>query len=202
LSLNVDARRASIPCESIHTQTWDDDLAEIDFWVKWLTKRGYESVLLVGHSTGSLLLVSYAAQKPPKAVKKVIAISLVNIRRYTTKKIATAEISMAGKLLSLPQPPLREYHLVFCENYTATPSAYLSYIRWTHDRVLSTLRASKVPVEVIMGGSDRRFSSDWVEAMKKTDTTVKVIPGANHFFDATSEFELLDAVLQGVASTP
>jgi esterase/lipase len=202
LSLNVDARRASVPCESIHTQTWNDDLAEIDFWVKWLTKRGYDSVLLVGHSTGSLQLVSYVARTPPKAVKKVIATSLVNIRRYTPDEIATAEIAMAQKLQSRKPPPLREYHLVFCDNYTATPAAYLSYIRWTRERVLATLRTSKVPLEVIMGGSDRRFSSDWVEAIRQNNTTVKVIPGANHFFDATSEFELLDAVIQGVRNTP
>lgn len=144
LSLNVEARRASVPCESIHTQTWGDDLAEIDFWVKWLTKRGYQSVMLVGHSTGSLKLVSYVANTPPKAVKKVIATSLVNIRRYTPEKIAAAEIAMAKKLQTLPQSPLREYHLVFCENYTSTPEAYLSYINWSHDRVLSKIGRAHV----------------------------------------------------------
>ncbi|MCW8829175.1 MAG: alpha/beta fold hydrolase [Gammaproteobacteria bacterium] len=194
LSLGVDNRRATVPCDAIHTHTWEEDLAEIDFWVNWLVRQGYDSIVLLGHSSGSLQLVSYAAGAPPDQVKKVVATSLVNLSRYTSAAVAEREIAEAKKLLSKKPPPLREYHVVFCDNFTATPQSYLSYVRWTPERVLQTLTAAQVPVEVIMGGADRRFSADWIESLRKNGTKVMVIDGASHFFDATYEFDLLDKV--------
>jgi hypothetical protein len=127
-------------------------------------------------------------------VKKVVATSLVNISRYTSPAVAEREIAEANKLLSTKNPPLREYHVAFCDNFTATPQSYLSYIRWTPGRVLQTLKAAQVPIEVVMGGADRRFSTDWIESLRKNGTKVMVIDGASHFFDATYEFDLLDKV--------
>jgi esterase/lipase len=198
LSLGIDNRNASIPCDAIHTHTWDDDLAEIAFWVNWLVKEGFDSIILVGHSTGSLQLVSYVAGKPASQVKEVVATSLVNIRRYTDPDTASREIADATRLAAMPTPPLSSYHLVFCDNFTATPASYLSYINWTHQRVLDTLRKVKVPVEIIMGGDDRRFSGDWITALQQTGTRVRVIKGASHFFDATHEFDLLDQVQRAI----
>lgn len=200
LSLGVDGRRASVPCDAIHTHTWEQDIAEIGFWVDWLVEHGHESIVLLGHSTGSLQLVSYAAGAPAKQVKKVVATSLVNVRRYTTTAVAEREIAEARKLQALDKPPLREYHLAFCENYTSTPQSYLSYISWTSQRVLDTLRTVKIPVEVIMGGADRRFSTEWIQALRSNGTKVMVIDGASHFFDATHEFDLLDKVQQCLES--
>jgi len=201
LSLGIDNRRASVPCDAIHTHTWDDDIREVGFWVDWLVDQGYDSIVLLGHSTGSLHLVSYVSQKPAKEVKKVIATSLVNIRRYTKAEVAVKEIAEAKQRAVMATPPLGEYHLAFCENYTATPASYLSYINWTRQRVLDTLTEVKVPVEVIMGGADRRFSDDWIEALRKTGTKVHVIEGASHFFDAMYEFDLLDMIRQCLEKT-
>lgn len=198
LSLGIANREASVPCDAIHTHTWDNDVAEISFWVDWLVKQGVDSIVLVGHSTGSLQLVSYVAGNPASQVKKVVATSLVNIRRYTAPETAKLEIAEAEKLAAMSHPPLRSYHLVFCDNFTATPESYLSYINWTRQRVLDTLSKVKVPVEVIMGGADRRFSSDWIQAVRDTGTEVRVIKGASHFFDSTHEFDLLDMVQQAI----
>lgn len=196
LSLGINNRAASVPCNAIHTHTWEQDIAEIDFWVRWLAKQGFDSIALLGHSTGSLQLVDYAAGKPAPQVKKVIATSLVNIRRYTDSVLAEREIAEAKRLATVQPSPLYEYHLVFCENFTATPDSYLSYIQWTRQRVLERLRNAKVPIEVIMGGADKRFSGDWIEALKGSGTSVHVIKGASHFFDATNEFDLLDCIQQ------
>lgn len=202
LSLGVSNRRASVPCDAIHTHTWEDDVAEVGFWVDWLVEQGHESVVLVGHSTGSLQLLDYVAGEPASQVRKLVATSLVNIRRYTEPAIAEREMAQARQLLAMENPPLREYHLAFCENFTATPQSYLSYISWSRERVLQTLDKVKVPLEVIMGGADRRFSSDWTGALKSHGTKVIIIDGASHFFDATYEFDLLDkiqACLEGVS---
>lgn len=196
LSLGVDNRKASIPCNALHTHTWDDDIAEIDFWVRWLVGKGYGEVVLVGHSTGSLHLVSYAGGPHARAVSKVVATSLVNFRRYTDPAIVSREMAAAQRRARSEKPALGQYHLAFCEDYTSTPASYLSYIGWTRERVLQTLQSMDVPVDVIMGGADRRFSSDWIDALRETGTRVFVIEGASHFFDAIHEFDLLEQVMQ------
>ena len=45
-----------------------------------------------------------------------------------------------------------------------------------------------------MGGADQRYVGDWVKDMQHVGAQVRIVPGANHFFDGTFEFDLLDAV--------
>ncbi len=201
LSLGINRRTGSLPCDAIHTHTFAGDVAEVDFWVKWLEKHGHSRIVLVGHSTGSLQLVAYAANHPDHAVTRVIATSLVNTQQYTPKAVIADEEKKAAMLGRSTPPPLHPYHLIFCKNYTATPDSYLSYIKWSSDAVLGLLRKRHVPVTVIMGGSDNRFGPDWINSMRTTGVTVKVIPGATHFFDTTHEFELLDE-LQNCLGSP
>jgi alpha/beta superfamily hydrolase len=47
---------------------------------------------------------------------------------------------------------------------------------------------------VIVGSADNRLEINWVDQMKKTHAQVIIIDGANHFFDQTHEFDLLDQV--------
>lgn len=194
LSLGITSRNTSLPCDAIHTHTMDNDLAEVDFWVHWLVNRGENNIILVGHSSGSLQLAIYAATNPHPSVRKVIASSLINVQQYGTTDIIDKESSEARRLAQQKSPPLREYNIVYCNNFTATPQSYLSYIRWSREAVLDTVNKRKVPIFAIMGGSDNRFGQDWVDALRQTGIEVKVIPGANHFFDAATEFDLLDEV--------
>jgi len=202
LSLNINHRTASLPCSAIHTHTFEGDVAEIDYWVEWLVRHGHPHVILIGHSTGSLQLVAYAANHPNSAIEKVVATSLVNTHQYTPPAIIDEEKGIAATLNKQTPPPLHPYHLVFCNDYTATPASYLSYIRWSRDEVLHALAKRHVPVVVIMGGNDKRFGPDWISSMKRTGITVKVIPGATHFFDTTHEFELLDELENCIKPAP
>jgi len=202
LSLGVPTRRASTPCDAVHTHTWEDDLQEVDFWVDWLVSRGYESIVLLGHSSGALQLLSYAADAPPPEVKGVVATSLVYLRRYTPESVVAREIALAEELAQQSPPPLHGYHLVFCEDFTATPASYLSYIGWTRERVLALLERTTLPLEIIMGGADQRFGPDWRRELSDKGVRVRVVDGASHFFDATHEFELHDVVRQSMEAIP
>ena len=171
LSLGINNRHASLPCDAIHTHTMEDDLAEVEFWVKWLVSRGYRNIVLVGHSSGSLQLAIYVSRHPERAVRKVIATSLVNMQQYTPVATMTGDIKTADELRTKKPPPLHQYHLVYCADYTSTPQSYLSYIEWSRNKVLETLQQRKVPIVVIMGGSDKRFGPDWITSMRKTGTS-------------------------------
>lgn len=200
LSLGINSRKASLPCDAIHTHTMESDVAEIDFWTRWLTAHGAHRIVMVGHSLGSLQLVTYVANHPDSAVKAVIATSLLNMQEYETAPMLAKDIHEAEKLQREKPVPLHSYRLVYCENYTATPDSFLSYVRWSPARVLSELKKRKVPVYAIMGGKDDRFGPAWIKQLRTTGIDVKVIDGANHFFDGGAEFDLLDAVRNHVTN--
>lgn len=202
LTLGINNRNTSLPCDAIHTHTMDGDLAEIDFWTRWLAAKGARKIILIGHSSGGLQQVIYVAIHPHPAVSRVIAISLINFQQYTAPDIIARERKGAEQLLHQQPPPLRTYQMVYCSKYNATPAAYLSYIRWSREAVLTTLKQRKVPIYAIMGGSDDRFSSEWFEKLRSTGIGVKVIPQANHFFNGPQEFDLLDELKRQLNETP
>ncbi len=198
LSMNINDRRESVPCDAIHTSTMEDDLDEITFWVNWLVEHGHHSITLIGHSMGSLQLVAYASGHPHKSVNRVIATSLIHTHRYTAPEIIKQETAQALAAMQNTPPSIQGYHFVFCDEYIAPPNVYLSYMAWDGPRVVETLRKTNVPVQIIMGEKDRRFGPEWIAQLKESKSEVKVIEGASHFFDATHEFELLEFISEAL----
>ena len=199
LSININDRKASVPCDAIHTSTLQNDVDEIAFWVDWLVSKGHKKITLIGHSMGSLQLVAYASGNPSKHVTQVIATSLVHTHRYTSSDIIQRELAMANRSREQVPPPVQSYHFVFCDSFISPPEVYLSYMAWSGERVVKALRSAKVPIEIVMGEKDRRFGPDWVRMLNDSGSKVTVIKGASHFFDATHEFDLLDSILTTLA---
>ncbi len=195
LSLGVNARAVSLACEAIHTHALSDDTAEINFWIEWLTRRGHKHVVLVGHSFGSLQELSYTLEYKSSAVKKLIAISLLDMDSEIGEPTAQAQIKQAQALVAKRDNGLREYQVSYCKKYVAPPTAFLSYATWSKKRILHAISRTPVPVEVILGGNDSRMAAGWPELLQKNGVHVLTVPGANHFFSNEQEFDLLDSVL-------
>lgn len=199
LSLDVSNRTKSLPCEALHSHSMAGDLSEIDAWIEWLGRKGYRQIVLVGHSFGAQQAVAYAARQPSPLLRKVIALSLVDADSAVAPDRRDALIRDARRKSGRHQN-LMTGELGYCNKYLTTPDAYLSYMEWTSARMLEALSHVAVPVDVIAGGADDRTPADWLARMRARKVTVKIIPGANHFFDAQHEFDLLDAVLSGLPS--
>ena len=192
LSFGIDNRQKSLPCNAVHNHTLEDDVGEVGRWVEWLVARGHRQVILVGHSTGSLELLAYTAGQPHPAVTGVVATSLGAIDHWDSGQ---GDLERARREAAEPGPRLGSYHIAYCRgNYRAPPAAYLSYRRWEKEKVLAAIHASPVPVHVVLGGADERLPESWRRRLDETCASVQVIPGASHFFDATHEFALHDAV--------
>ncbi len=205
LTLGISKRRSGLPCDAIHTQGMEEDLAEIDFWVRWLENRGHREIVLVGHSMGSLQLVAYLAHRHPAAVRLLVATSLTYFAnpRVTPAEVIRRERARAEALSARGDESPRRFSLSFCQgNYVSTPSAYLSYLRWDGDRLLAALQEIPIPRVVIMGGADDRFEADWRRRLEASGARIIVIPGASHFFDDQFEFDLHDRLLEAVATLP
>src|SRR5574340_736580 len=86
LSLGIPNRKTSLACEAVHAHGLNDDVAEIARWVAWLKSQGHRSIVLVGHSFGSMQLRAYLAVRPDSAVKAYIGTSLVEAQVGTTPR--------------------------------------------------------------------------------------------------------------------
>lgn len=197
LSLGIPSRQQSLACEAVHRHSLGDDVAEIARWVDWLKARGHTRVVLVGHSFGSMQLLAYLNGNPDASVKALIGASLVEaqigpVDRHTL-------ITQLANQVQRTQRALTRQRLTFCRNYLSTPEALLSYARWDQARTLDALKASPVPVRLIMGNADAMLGRGWLKALKHVQAQMVIVPGANHFMDGEHEFDLLDHVLAYLA---
>lgn len=194
LSLGVPKRKQSLACEAVHNHSFEGDVAELATWVDWLRQRGHNAIVLVGHSFGSLQVLSYAARDTSSALRAVISVSLVdgealadNVRELAVHE-ARARLKRGNNQLFSPE-------LSFCKTFPTTPSNFLSYANWDKKNVLALLRQVKTNNFIVVGGKDTRMGKDWPNQLRAYGVKVSVIESANHFFDDQHEFDLLETVL-------
>lgn len=194
LSLNIPNRAQSLACEAVHQHNMADDIAEIGRWIAWLKSRGHRSIVLVGHSFGSLQLLAYLNARPDAAVKAYIGLSLIEAQIGDIKRpvlIAQLENQMRSK-----QHALTTQTLSFCKKYTAPPEDLLSYVRWDQARTLKAVKQLPVSVQLIMGDADETLGRNWTRALQHVQTPMVIVQGANHFLDGEHEFTLLEHTLK------
>lgn len=202
LTLGISNRVQSLPCDSIHLHSMESDATEISFWKSWVESKGHDRLVLIGHSTGSLVVAAYTAMHENHAeFEKNILISLMYFGPNRAAANETAEdVLKAQRMAAEGSKKLESFGLAFCKQYVTTAQAYLSYLSWTPEKVLASVSNAKVPSYMIFGGADARVAASWVEALLKHGADVEIIDGAGHFFDSTHEFDLLEAV-ESILST-
>lgn len=193
LSLGIPNRVQSLACEAVHRHSLDDDVGEISRWVAWLKSQGNRSIVLVGHSFGSLQFLAYLDARPDPAVKAFIGTSLIEAQIGTTDRPAL--IAQLGNRILNKQHALVTQPLSFCRKYPSTPEGLLSYVRWDQARILSALKQSPVDVKLIMGSADSMVGRGWLKALQHVQTPMVIVQGANHFMDGEHEFDLLEQTL-------
>ena len=198
LSLNIPGRKQSLACEAVHKHSLDDDVAEIRHWVNWLKSRGHHTIVLLGHSFGSMQLLAYLSAKPDAAVKGYFGASLIEAQIGSVDR-ATLIAQLENRVLN-KQRALVNQTLSFCKKYISTPEGLLSYVRWDQARVLSALKQSPVGVQLIMGDSDEMMGGGWLKALQHVQTPMVIVKGATHFMNGEHEFDLLENALKYLES--
>lgn len=202
LSLGVDRRKASLPCEAAHVHTLADDLSEIARWVDWLEARGHRNIVLAGHSYGALQVLAYAAAEPAESVRMVIGVSLIGAEDQVDLALHRSQVARAAERVARGDIALDDYRLSYCNRFVASPSSFASYGRWDSEQVLEGLSGVSRETRVILGGGDIRLPRNWAQRLRSRGAKVSVIDGAGHFFDDRYEFDLLDEVLEALAEMP
>lgn len=198
LSLDIPSRTRSLACEAAHRHDMDQDLDEIARWVGWLKTRGHSSIVLVGHSFGSLQMLAYLTHKPDPAVRGYIGASLVAAQVGDQPRQAL--IADMERRTQDKRRDLVVHTLSFCRRYTSTPDGLLSYLRWDEQHVLTALKQSPVETLLMMGDADERLGRGWLKALRHVQAPMKIVPGASHFMDGIHELELLEHTLRFLES--
>lgn len=195
-SLGVNRRRQSMACEAVHTYTYKEEVAEISYWMNWLSNKGYNTIIPAGFSsTGNVGLLIYNAQGSHPAVKKIILIS------PNPTMFDLAERQKIRASINTKQAPSRQklgaFTLGYCKkNYFATTANYQSYTQYDDNKILELIRKSPVPVELVFGSADTILPAAWLTQLKalKSPARTTMIDQANHFFSDTAEFDLTEVV--------
>ncbi|MEW8027355.1 MAG: alpha/beta fold hydrolase [Candidatus Thiodiazotropha sp.] len=194
LSLGINNRRQSLACEAVHNHSIQQDTNEIALWVDWLHNKTDRTVTLIGHSAGSLNLVSYLDAYPDSPVKKSLLISLVAFLHGPVAKENAEEQMRAEADLNLNGIRINRYRLAYCDHYATTAKDYLSYLAWDPNRTLKAISSMQVKPTIIFGGDDNRLGPDWKPQLQSHQAHIIEIDGASHFFDHAYEFDLLDGI--------
>lgn len=194
LSLKVPSRKQSLACEAIHTHTVEDAIQEIDAWVKWLKARN-PRIVLIGHSFGSVELLAYLQKHPDKSIKKLIGVSIIEGRLQAGEQARKQKVAELRGLATVRKPVVVRQQFSFCKQIQGTPQSLLSYLQWSPERILATVKETKTATTFIMGSRDDLMGPDWIDRLRETPAKVTVIEGANHFMKGEYEFSLLDSVL-------
>ena len=200
LSLNIPNRTQSLACEAVHKHGMEDDVAEIGRWVAWLRSHGHRSIVLVGHSFGSLQLLAYLGNHPDSAVKGYVGASLIEAQVGEASRpdlIAQLESRIQNR-----QRALVTQTLSFCRKYTSTPEGLLSYVRWDQPRVLTALKQTPVSLLLIMGDADSTLGQGWLKVLQHVQIPMVIVHGGSHFMDGEHEFDLLDHTLKFLETLP
>lgn len=195
LTLGVTHRKQSLACEAIHTHTMADGTKELAAWVDWLKARKTTSIVLVGHSFGSVETLAYLKAHHEPLVRKLIGVSAVEGRLKVDGSLRDKVTKETRALVRARDKRLITQQFSFCRKYQATPESMLSYLEWTPERIITEAARLPIPTTFIMGGGDDRLGPTWIERLQKTKAKVQVIQGANHFMDGDFEFDLLDNLL-------
>ncbi len=193
LSLGISNRKKSLPCEAIQNHDMTQDIAEIDYWIQFLEKKGHSSIYLIGHSFGSLQILLYSNRKKPKSVKKLIATSLIDVEKSNDGTFIQKYLKQAQLDLKQNNTQLHKYPISYCKNYTSPAKDYISYAQWTKQKIKAEIDKLTIPITIILGSNDKRVDKNWITIL--SDSNLIMIQGANHFFDTSHEFDLNDNVL-------
>jgi dienelactone hydrolase len=195
LSLDIDRRAQSLACEALHTHSLDAEIGELSAWLDWLAAATPAPIVVAGHSAGALEVLAQASERPHPRVRALVLISLTYFGSGLAAKEGPEHRRQAELDLAAGVQAPQDYALSYCARYPTLPAAFLSYVRWDRGRSLAAVSGlNDLGIHLILGGNDRRIDWDWIGELQAAGARLHRVPGANHFFDATDELDLLDAV--------
>lgn len=194
LSLGISNRKMSLSCEAIHTHSMNSDSSELLKWISWLKTKTGKKVNLIGHSAGGTTILNYLEKNQTDLINKVVLISLSYYASGPTAYETEQHKEHALEQIKRKSKKIHNYALNYCRSYPSYANNFLSYYEWSTEKVIKTVGSFKDKISIIIGTEDKRIDSNWRKQLNDKYNNVISIDGANHFFDQSHEFELIDTI--------
>ena len=214
LSLGISERRGMFDCNQIHRHQHHDAIAEINVWFNWLTKLGYQNIILLGHSRGAGQAAWFVHEKRPGNLRALVLMAAQTRenggagyeRRYKTPLAPTLQkaqqLIQSGKGRQL----LPKVNILFCREVTASAASFVSY--YGPDRRLDTpglLSQLKLPTLLLVAEQDQLVPDLKQRARALPPLphlSIKVIEGSGHFFRDLNAEDAIDAMTEFIDHIP
>ncbi|VAV91550.1 hypothetical protein MNBD_ALPHA08-924 [hydrothermal vent metagenome] len=208
LGLGLNDRAGMYDCKVPITGLNTDALDEIGLWLNWLKSQGAKDITLMGHSRGGNQVAWFAAERPDRAVTKLVLLAPATWNKEAAKKTynrrfgfdADVVLAKAEKLVAdgKGNQMLEKTGVVYCRDVQSTAAAFVSYHK--PDQRLDTpslLPKISVPILVIAGEKDDVVEG-LIEAVKPMvdgdKVSLTVVDGADHYFLDFAAEDAADAV--------
>ena len=195
LSLNINNRTKSPDCNNTLTSGHTDNLDEINHWLSFMKNKGYENIILVGHSAGGSQIANFSSTTKDLAVKAQVLIAPMV---WSASDMPIDAVNLAK---TTQQDIIGPVKLLFCDSAMVTAKAYQSY--YLSDPVKNTptlISTTKLPTYVYLGSEDKRITSNFMQQkalfQSNKAVTVKIIDGAEHFFRDLYAEDIIDDLIE------
>ena len=209
LSLGIDDRHGTLPCDATHTHLHTDAPEEIGRWVAWLTEQGTKRIVLLGHSRSGGQSAGYAAEHdaPEIAGLMLIAPSFWNADAVAASYEESYGVPLAMRLeeaealvaAGKPDALLEETGFVYCAGAKVAAGTFLSYYSPDYYNTPAILPAVKKPAVVFVGTEDTVVAGLPARIEPIADgarVKLVVIDGADHFFRDLYAEEIVDVIVE------
>lgn len=197
LTMGINNRNQSMTCEMIQSHEFDDHHGELNNWINWLKQKGHNKIILIGHSTGAMRLISYTSKKRNQLnnISSIILISPTIPSIANNPKQIKNDLNRAYSQIKKGHTNPDKYTLSYCQDsYIAPAKPYISYASLSENTIFDYIKKTTAPITIIMGNKDKLIPEDWHNKLKSRGVDITLIEGANHFYSNSHEFELFDAI--------
>jgi len=181
----------------------EDSLADLGAWLDYLEKRGFKSVLLSGHSLGTLKVVYYQAQRQDPRVKGIVLMGAVDYHsfaRETAGEHLEEYLEEAKEMVAVGRGEEftpKAWHFLTLMSYRSfydwfRPDSPARIFEFSQpDFAYSQLQSLKVPLLVLQGEKDQYLQNPQASLALISQHTAKCAPmlikGADHWYSGGTE---------------
>ncbi|MDB9862550.1 alpha/beta hydrolase [Litorivicinus sp.] len=179
-------------CDIEHRYDYFDALRELTNWVDYLEKKGFEKIIVAGHSRGGRQVSAFLADSPSDKIVGGVLIAAgtsdpeKNTQSYfKSTGLNLPDIIQQAKAMD-PSDLLQVPKFIYCDNPKVTARTFISeYESDVRHNTLFNLEKINMPI-LIIGGSEDTVVPDikniFSEITKKDNVSLQMIDGADHFF--------------------
>lgn len=208
LSLGQSKRSGMFSCAKKQTHLYTDALVELAAWVNWLKQQGINRIWLLGHSRGANQATAYALTHAQQIAGLILVappvLSPVQLSEKYQQNFAKSLPAVINEAeMDEHNGELSETGFLHCQEATVSAASFLSYYRDARPNTVAMLEKLEMPVLLVSGSEDKVSVGvgSAGEKLEKDNISLLAIEGADHFFRDLYADEIVDEILELMATS-